>query len=79
MKIYLASPLGFSESTRAFMDKIKEKLTKLGHEVLNPWKLVPPDILDEAMMINDFQKRKEEMRKIDMYIGKTNNKAIDSS
>lgn len=36
MKIYLASPLGFAESTRAFMEILRMRLSE--HvDVLNPW------------------------------------------
>jgi nucleoside 2-deoxyribosyltransferase len=36
MKIYLASPLGFAESTRLFMEHLAERLRQYA-EVLNPW------------------------------------------
>lgn len=37
MKVYLASPLGFSELGRIAMVHIVARLEELGHEVLNPW------------------------------------------
>jgi nucleoside 2-deoxyribosyltransferase len=36
MKIYLASPLGFADSTRAFMEELAARLRERA-EVLNPW------------------------------------------
>ena len=36
MKVYLASPLGFAESTRAYMTHLKAVLSEVV-EVLNPW------------------------------------------
>jgi nucleoside 2-deoxyribosyltransferase len=36
MKVYLASPLGFAESTRAFMAQLIERLSDRV-EVVNPW------------------------------------------
>jgi nucleoside 2-deoxyribosyltransferase len=36
MKIYFASPLGFAESTRAFMEELAARLRRHA-EVLNPW------------------------------------------
>jgi nucleoside 2-deoxyribosyltransferase len=36
MKIYLASPLGFAESTRAFMERLVAELSTVV-EVVNPW------------------------------------------
>jgi nucleoside 2-deoxyribosyltransferase len=37
MKVYLASPLGFSELGRIAMVAVVARLEELGHEVLNPW------------------------------------------
>jgi nucleoside 2-deoxyribosyltransferase len=36
MKIYLASPLGFADSTRSFMEDLTARLRRHA-EVLNPW------------------------------------------
>jgi nucleoside 2-deoxyribosyltransferase len=36
MKIYLASPLGFAESSMAYMEVLREKLS-VHVEVVNPW------------------------------------------
>lgn len=36
MRIYLASPLGFAESTRGFMESLKQRLGTVV-EVVNPW------------------------------------------
>ena len=37
MKIYLASPLGFAESTRGFMAELLACLRDAGHSVFDPW------------------------------------------
>ena len=40
MKLYIASPLGFSEVGRAFYEGILvPEIMRLGFEVLDPWKL----------------------------------------
>jgi nucleoside 2-deoxyribosyltransferase len=37
MKLYLASPLGFSPEYSGFRERIKEKLRQLGCQILDPW------------------------------------------
>jgi len=37
LKIYLASPLGFSPELKSYRDKIKGRLAELGCTVLDPW------------------------------------------
>lgn len=37
MKIYLASPLGFSPENDSYRDKIKQHLARQGHEIFDPW------------------------------------------
>lgn len=37
MKVYVASPLGFAESTKAFMHQWERALADAGMEVLSPW------------------------------------------
>lgn len=46
MKIYLASPLGFSELGRLGLDVLKIKLVELGHEIHDPWEQ------DQTVMID---------------------------
>jgi nucleoside 2-deoxyribosyltransferase len=38
MKLYLASPLGFAESTRWFMGEVESVVGVHGVEVVNPWR-----------------------------------------
>ncbi|MCC6793423.1 MAG: nucleoside 2-deoxyribosyltransferase [Thermomicrobiales bacterium] len=47
MKIYLASPLGFAESTRAFMAELVAQLTPIV-EVINPW--------DDVRFLDDIKR-----------------------
>ncbi len=37
MRIYLASPTGFSPGHKPYRDQVKAKLKALGHEVADPW------------------------------------------
>ncbi len=76
MKIYLASPLGFSETTKDFMEKLESKLTNLGFEVLNPWSLFPDGKIDEVMKIRKPSDRKKALHGLNLEIGQTNEQAI---
>lgn len=37
LKIYLASPLGFSPENDSYRNKIKQHLIQRGHEIFDPW------------------------------------------
>ncbi len=77
-KIYFASPLGFTESTKEFMDKIENKLIELGFDVLNPWKLdsTTGERIAKAMKIDNSERRKSILHNINESIGYLNEKAI---
>ena len=48
-KIYIASPLGFSEVGRDFMyARIIPAIEELGYSVLDPWKLTPEELIEEV-------------------------------
>ncbi len=36
MRVYLASPTGFSPEMKDYRDRVKAKLRALGHEVVDP-------------------------------------------
>ncbi len=49
MRIYVAGPLGFSEAGKNYYyGKIIPELRRLGHEVLDPWKLTDQSKIDHA-------------------------------
>ncbi len=78
MKIYLASPLGFTESTRDFMERIELRLIDVGFEVINPWKISATEgkeILETNNMESLYQRLKT-LHEINLKIGKNNEKAI---
>lgn len=78
-RVYLASPLGFAESTRAFMESLIPRLRD--HvEVENPW--------DDARFVEDFAAiaqldsvaaRQERLGAINREIGRFNAECIDRS
>src|SRR5207247_5065212 len=41
-KVYLASPYGFSESSKGFLKELREKLRASGHTVHDPWEVSEP-------------------------------------
>jgi nucleoside 2-deoxyribosyltransferase len=76
-KIYLASPLGFSESGRLFYyEKLIPAVTRLGFEVLDPWKLTSTKLIESATSIPYGKKKQETWRKINKIIGSNNAQAI---
>ena len=74
MRIYLAGPLGFSEIGRAFMPRLNDALTALGHEVLDPWTLTDT----AAVQRMDYgPARRDAWRALNRVIGANNRAAID--
>ncbi len=82
MRIYLASPYGFAEATKSFLnDSMILILKSRGHIVLNPWDL-PPELakrLGSAQSISDYDARQSFLAKINTEIASLNEKAIQSS
>jgi len=75
--IYLASPLGFAESTRAFMDDLAARLRE--HvDVLNPWddQRFAADFVALATE-NDWATRTTRLHEIDRELGRANTESID--
>ena len=78
-KIYIASPLGFTESTLSFMEKLDSSLIDLGFDVINPWKLGDPNAFEEIKRIKDEKERIEKFKELNFKIGERNEKAINES
>jgi nucleoside 2-deoxyribosyltransferase len=80
MKIYLASPLGFAPSTKAFLQELKTELGKHGHAVFDPW--------DEgAKLFKEYnaktrkmsrEEKAGELKLLNHRIGEANRHAIES-
>ncbi len=77
--IYLASPLGFAESTRAFMDDLARRLRE--HvTVHNPWdESAATEPLPEIMAIDSFAERSRRLAEINRELGRLNAEAIAAS
>ena len=79
IKIYSAGPLGFSEAGRAFHEThIVAELQRLGHDVLDPWKLTDAAKIAAVMSLPYGQERREQWSRLNMEIGRTNAEAIDA-
>jgi nucleoside 2-deoxyribosyltransferase len=78
-EVYLASPLGFTESTQLFMECLEDLIGQCGFKVLNPWKLSDPDMLIQANRLPDERERITRLHQINLKIGRTNEKAIQEA
>jgi nucleoside 2-deoxyribosyltransferase len=75
-KIYLASPLGFAESTRAFMHELVGQLSPVV-TVLNPWDDTRfADDIKRAPTIIDPAERRTLLAKINTGLGSKNAESI---
>jgi len=83
LKVYLASPLGFAESTRFFMEKkYKRRIaTVSGLKALDPWKEDPKSsaIIRAAKSVNDLKHRRKAWDRVVLEIGAKNATLIDEA
>ena len=77
MKIYLAGPLGFSESGRAFhQNSVIAEIVQLGHVALDPWALTDPVKIAAVQNLPYGEARREAWRSLNGEIGANNAAAI---
>ncbi len=77
MKIYLAGPLGFSESGRAFhKDSVIAEIVRLGHTPLDPWALTDPAKIAAVQRLPYGETRRDAWRALNKEIGANNAAAI---
>jgi nucleoside 2-deoxyribosyltransferase len=78
MRIYIASPLGFSEAGSDFYNnRLIPQLKSLGHEVFDPWKLTDPTKITAVLAMPYGTGKRDEWRCINAEIGRNNQVAID--
>ncbi|WP_458756295.1 nucleoside 2-deoxyribosyltransferase [Afipia sp. TerB] len=76
--IYLANPLGFSESGARFIREVlAPQLASRGLDVVNPFDLVDPSNFNALQAMAPGASRVEAWRALNMEIGKGNVAAID--
>jgi nucleoside 2-deoxyribosyltransferase len=79
IKIYTAGPFGFSEAGRAFHEThIVAELQRLGHDVLDPWRLTDSTKITAVMSLPYGQERRDQWSRLNMEIGRANAAAIDA-
>lgn len=80
MKVYLASPLGFSPETRSYLEKIKAVLRAQGHEVFDPWEQSAfAHRIEAASSLEGYQRRIAEYKEVAAGIGQLNEDGIRRS
>lgn len=80
LKIYIASPLGFSEIGRKYYyEKIIPLLINIDLVVLDPWSLTPPENLKRIENMEYGKDRRDAWKMLNIKIAERNKEAIDSS
>lgn len=73
LKIYLASPLGFSPENDFYRERLKMYLVQLGHEIFDPWS--QEDVaqrIKDALAIKDQAERKQAISLAATFTGSSN-------
>ena len=79
-KIYLASPLGFSESGRKFYyEELIPLIVQKGFKVVDPWLLISENDIKAINKMDYGQEKKSAWEEMNMKMGDRNRTAIDSS
>jgi nucleoside 2-deoxyribosyltransferase len=78
MRIYVASPLGFSEAGRSYYDgTLIPALLRLGHEVLDPWTLTDRAKIDAVQALPYGPAKRAAWQQLNIETGGNNRAAID--
>ena len=78
MRVYLASPLGFSEATRSYLDDLVALLKRHGFDVFDPWSQGYNQLIAEADSVPDAERRLAKLAEANREIGEGNEKGIRS-
>jgi nucleoside 2-deoxyribosyltransferase len=74
--LYLAGPYGFAESTRGFFANIAKLITLMGGEVLDPWTLTDPQLIDSAVTLPYGIEKRDRWKYVNQVLGKNDENAI---
>ena len=78
MKIYLASPLGFSQIGRDFYNRrLVPEIVRLGYEVVDPWKLTDDAKIKAVKDMDYGEPKRKAWRALNVEIGGNNRAGID--
>jgi nucleoside 2-deoxyribosyltransferase len=76
--VYMAGPLGFSETGRHFYyNSLVQLIMKLGCQVLDPWKLTDQSKIDKVIAMPYGPEKRNAWRVLNAEIGQNNRMAID--
>ncbi len=78
MKVYVASPLGFAESTRAYLDQLVGVLQSHANEVFNPWAQPEGGMIRDAQCLEDHNERLNALTHANRAVAQANERAIRS-
>ncbi len=79
-KIYIASPLGFSEAGKFFLnEKLVPVFTRLGLDIIDPWVLTSPEIINSASSMPAGENRIKAWSDLNRIIAGNNIKGIIES
>lgn len=79
-KIYVASPLGFSEAGRLFLyEKLIPVLDNLSLICIDPWQLTPESMIQDVNSIENWLEKKSEWARLNRIIAENNKKGIEES
>ena len=78
MYVYLAGPLGFTESGRAFHSQtIIPKIESLGFQILDPWAMTDEALIKSVQSMPLGTERKLAWQELNYVMGENNHRAID--
>jgi nucleoside 2-deoxyribosyltransferase len=75
-KVYLASPLGFSESSRGYLATLVAEISRLGYEVFDPWSQPTGDLILQADALQDPNLRLKELKRANETVAAWNELGI---
>ncbi len=80
VRVYVASPLGFSQAGRHFYESILLPFLRgLGVDILDPWALTDPGRVSAVEAMPHGPERRDAWRRLNREIGARNRSAIDAS
>jgi nucleoside 2-deoxyribosyltransferase len=80
MKVYVASPLGFSECGRYYYKKVLlPRLRKCGCKIIDPWTLTDEKKIDAVVAMPYGPKKRDAWRRLNVEIGRNNENGIKRS
>jgi nucleoside 2-deoxyribosyltransferase len=76
IRVYLASPLGFSPELKDYRERIKRRSNNIGCEVFDPWAQPFGSILEKAKAVSEWDRRVAALGEVAKEIGRMNEQAI---